>query len=312
MLFVPFYTMVFPLLGHHLEPVQAVEVGLLTEIFGFISSTSAFWRAGLIDFQIAGFAVLLAAPMAVFGGYVSHFLPGNWLLAVIGVALIVFGFFLARETTVQALGQSQQASGPKIKEHRDRRGRLYHYRVLNDFWRGSAAGFGGMLQGLVGFSAGELSTVEQVVRGMPVRIAAGNSHLIIAAASISAAVAHLVVSGTQRTQVPWNLVAATIPAVLIGGQLAGILAGRIPQDILRLILATFLLFVGALSAYRALVGAGIHAPSWALWVTFAACVVGMFLLIRSSSSRRNAQVCAGGCASCDAVETHPAKDSSNT
>ena len=51
MLFVPFYTMVFPLLGHHLEPVQAVEVGLLTEIFGFLSSTSAFWRAGLIDFR---------------------------------------------------------------------------------------------------------------------------------------------------------------------------------------------------------------------------------------------------------------------
>ena len=56
--FFPLYTIVFPLLGYHLEPVQAVEVGLLTEIFGFISSTSAFWRAGLIDFQIAGFAVL--------------------------------------------------------------------------------------------------------------------------------------------------------------------------------------------------------------------------------------------------------------
>jgi hypothetical protein len=35
-LFWPFYTLVFPLLGHHLEPVQAVEVGIMTEIFGFI------------------------------------------------------------------------------------------------------------------------------------------------------------------------------------------------------------------------------------------------------------------------------------
>src|SRR5579862_6173388 len=96
-LFVPFYTMVFPLLGYHLEPVQAVEVGLLTEIFGFISSTSAFWRAGLIDFQISGFAVLLAAPTAILGGYLSHFLPGNWLLAVIGLALIIFAYLLVGE-----------------------------------------------------------------------------------------------------------------------------------------------------------------------------------------------------------------------
>ena len=41
-LFLPFYTLIFPLLGHHLEPVQAVEVGIMTEIFGFMSSTTAF------------------------------------------------------------------------------------------------------------------------------------------------------------------------------------------------------------------------------------------------------------------------------
>jgi hypothetical protein len=39
---VPFFTMAFRLLGHRLEPVQAVEVGLLTEIFGFMSSASAW------------------------------------------------------------------------------------------------------------------------------------------------------------------------------------------------------------------------------------------------------------------------------
>src|SRR5215469_14369617 len=103
-LFVPFYTIIFPLLGYHLEPVQAVEVGLLTEIFGFISSTSAFWRNGLIDFRIAGFAVILAAPTAIFGGYVSHFLPGNWLLGLIGVALVVFAYLLLRETKLAAAG----------------------------------------------------------------------------------------------------------------------------------------------------------------------------------------------------------------
>ena len=299
MLFVPLYTLVFPLFGYHLQPVQAVEVGLLTEIFGFISSTLAFWRAGLIDFQVAGFAVLLAAPTAVLGGYASHFLPGNWLLALIGVALVTFAYLLVRETTEELHSPPAQAAGPRIKEHRDAQGRAYRYRVLNDFWRASAAGFGGVLQGLVGFSAGELSTVEQVLRGMPVRIAAGNSHLIIAAASICAAVTHLAVGATQGTQVPWNLVAITIPAVLIGGQLAAILAGRIPQHALRLVLAGFLVFVGALSAYRASLGAGIHVPAWTLWTAFLVCLAPMILYVRRHN-RRNAcqQPSATTCTSC--------------
>jgi len=309
-LFVPFYTMVFPLLGHHLEPVQAVEVGLLTEIFGFMSSTSAFWRAGLIDFQIAGFAVVLAAPTAILGGYASHFLPGNGLLALIGVALVVFAYLLVRETTEVAHGTSKEATGSKTKEHRDRLGRTYRYKVLNDFWRGSAAGIGGILQGLVGFSAGELSTVEQVLRGMPVRIAAGNSHLIIAGASISAAVTHLAVSATQGTQVPWNIVVITIPAVLIGGQLAAIVAGRIPQHTLRLVLAGFLTFIGALSAYRASIGAGIHLRAWVLWTGFLVCLAAIVLVIRRRSRDETRQASIGACASCNPGDTHASQNES--
>jgi uncharacterized membrane protein YfcA len=297
-LFVPFYTMVFPLLGHHLEPVQAVEVGLLTEIFGFLSSTSAFWRAGLIDFEVAGFAALIATPTAVLGGYVSHFLPGNLLLALIGVSLIVFAWLLIRETIAGVPDGTTKPVESKIKKHQDRIGRTYQYKVLNDTWRAGAAGVGGVLQGLVGFSAGELSTVEQVLRGMPIRIAAGNSHLIIAAASISAAVTHLGVSAHQGTQVPWNLVAITIPAVLVGGQLAAILAGRMPQDKLRLVLATFLVFIGALSAYRASVQAGIHPPGWALWLILLA-VLGVTLwFVRQWSRSINREASGQNCASC--------------
>src|SRR5579862_4254272 len=139
-IFVPFYTIVFPLLGYHLEPVQAVEVGLLTEIFGFISSTSAFWRAGLIDFQIAGFAVMFAAPMAVLGGYASHIIPAQWMLVVIGLGLMGFSWLLFREgDNALSWNPATHPLPPQgVKQHQDRRGRLYHYRVLNDVWRGTA------------------------------------------------------------------------------------------------------------------------------------------------------------------------------
>ena len=291
-LFLPFYTLIFPLLGHHLEPVQAVEVGIMTEIFGFMSSTIAFWRAGLIDFRIAGFAVLFSAPMAVLGGYASHFVPAQWMLAIIGVGLVgLSGLMLRKRARAHSHVPAAQVSGAEqgashasgLKRHVDRQGRVYHYRVLNDLWRGATASIGGLFHGLVGFSAGEVSTVEQVFRGMPVRVASGNSHLIIAAASLAAAFTHLGVSAVQGSIVPWNILVITIPTVLIGGQLAALVAGRVPQHELRVVLAGVLLFLGAISLYRA---ASSHAHS-KVWTAFAlfggTCVL---LLVRRLTAGR--------------------------
>jgi len=264
-LFLPFYTLIFPLLGHHLEPVQAVEVGIMTEIFGFMSSTTAFWRAGLIDFRIAGYAVLFAAPMAVLGGYASHFVPAQWMLAIIGLGLVSLSWLLIRKgSAAHSHGadsvdiQPRMMAGAKVKEHVDREGRVYRYRVLNDLWRGLAASVGGVFHGLVGFSAGELSTVEQVFRGMPVRVASGNSHLIIAGASIAAAFTHLGVSAVRGSQIPWNILVITIPTVLVGGQLAALVAGRMAQRKLRKVLSGLLWFLGSISLYRAFASSQTH------------------------------------------------------
>ena len=317
-LFVPLYTMVFPLLGHHLTPVQAVEVSLITEIFGFTSSVSAFWRAGFIDFQISWFAVMLAAPFSIAGGLVSHLLPGNVLLAVIGFALAAFGYLLVGESAEHNLLEADRTAepvGPKIKEHRDRVGRAYHYRLLNDGWRVAAAGIGGVLEGMVGFAAGELSTVEQVMRGMPVRIAAGNSHLIIFASAICAAFTHLSVSAARGTTVPWNIIAACAPAVLIGGQFAGLLAGRIPQDRLRMILAGFLTFIGLISAYRAALGAGLHISVWVLVASVVICLTAIILIIRrQNETKAGLKTCAaagGSCCSCVPQEKKLSQSSSS-
>jgi uncharacterized membrane protein YfcA len=295
-IFVPFFTIVFPLLGHRLEPVQAVEVGLLTEIFGFMSSTSAFWRAGLIDFTISGFALMFAVPTAVLGGYTAHLLPGHWLLVIVGVALILFAFLLIREVGETGRTHAAGGSGTSPKEHTDSRGRIYHYYRQNDSWRAGTAAVGGVFQGLVGFSAGEMSTVEQVLRGIPVRLAAGNAHMIIAAASISAAITHLTVDATTGAQIPWNILAATVSAVLIGGQIASFVAGRMPQATLKLVLSSFLALVGVISFYRASLAPQLGWPPWVvLIVLFVVVAVLLWLLLRP-----RAKVCAhagGGCCS---------------
>jgi uncharacterized membrane protein YfcA len=286
-IFVPFFTLAFPLLGHRLEPVQAVEVGLLTEIFGFMSSTFAFWRAGLIDFKISGFALLFAVPTAVLGGYSAHLLPGYWLLVIVGVGLVLFAFLLIREASEAGPARADEDGSPQPEEHTDSRGRIYRYHRRNDFWRAGIAGLGGVFQGLVGFSAGEMSTVEQVLRGIPVRLAAGNAHMIIAAASISAAITHLTVDATKGAQIPWNLLAATVPAVLIGGQIASFVAGRMPQATLRLVLSIFLGLVGVISFYRASLAPQLHWPPWVVLIVLLVVVAEMLWLLL----RPRAQVC---------------------
>jgi len=295
-IFVPFFTMVFPLLGHHLEPVQAVEVGLLTEIVGFMSSTSAFWRAGLIDFRISGFALAFAVPTAVLGGYSAHLLPGHWLLVIVGVGLILFAFLLIRETVEPGRSGTARDEGRQLEVHTDSRGRIYRYQRQNDAWRAGTAAVGGVFQGLVGFSAGEMSTVEQVLRGIPVRLAAGNAHMIIAAASISAAMTHLTVDATTGSTIPWNILAATAPAVLIGGQIASIVAGRMPQNTLRLVLASFLALVGVISFYRASLAPQLRWPGWIVPIVLVF-VVGALLWLLLRPRREACAVAGGGCCS---------------
>ncbi len=307
MIFVPFFSIVFPLVGHWLEPVQAVEVGLLTEIVGFMSSTSAFWRAGLIDFRIAVFALAFAVPTAVIGGYAAHIVPAHWLLVVVGAGLILFAFLLIRESV--AAGRSHTSE--PTEEHRDRRGRSYRYRRQNDAWRAGTAAVGGVFQGLVGFSSGEMSTVEQVLRGIPPRLAAGNAHLIIAAASISAAITHLSVDAARGNAIPWNILAATAPAVLIGGQIASIVAGRMPQATLRLVLSCFLALVGVISFYRASLAPQLHWPAWVVLIVLVLVVAVLSWMLL----RRRRNTCSGESAACccsaargELHEAHPASE----
>jgi uncharacterized protein len=287
-LFVPLYTIVFPLLGYHLQPVQAVQLGLFTEIFGFSSSATAFWRRGLIDFRIAGFALLFAIPAAVLGSYVANLLPGSWFLFLISMTLLSFAYLLLRQASIEQQAKAHTKTDfTQVKEHRDRQGRVYQYIMHNDLPRAIAAAFGGLFQGLVGFSSGEVSTVEQVLRSVPVRLAVGNAHFIIAGASLAAVSTHLAVIIGEKGSIPWNILAASVPGVLIGGQIAGFIAGRLPQNTLQMIMARFLLFIGVISLYRALLNMGLRLPPWLLLVALALFLISVVAYLANNLPRRD-------------------------
>jgi hypothetical protein len=153
-----------------------------------------------------------------------------------------------------------------------------------------------------------MSTVEQVLRGIPVRLAAGNAHMIIAAASISAAITHLTVDAATGGKIPWNILAATVPAVLIGGQVASIVAGRLPQDTLKLVLSVFLALVGVVSFYRASLAPQLHWPGWIVLVILAVVVVGLTWMLLQHRSQQCVRT-GGACCSCTKLE--PGKPSAS-
>lgn len=286
-LFVPLFALAFPVLGTSLTATEAVQIGLVTEIFGFASSTSAFLRNRLVDFQVARFALLFAVPAAVAGGVLANVLPATAVLVVLSFAMLLFSFLLYRAPKEDGRSGSaaaiQDVPRAELVEHRDRQGRSYLYRRTNDRLRAAAMTVGGAFEGLVGFAIGEIAVTEQVMRRMPLRVAIGTNHLIIAGSALAGALTHLTAVLGGGGGFPWNIVVMTVPAVVIGGQLAGWLAGRVPQDALRRYLAGFLIVLALITIARAVADAGIAAD----WLLIGAAVA-LFGLIGRLLWRRSA------------------------
>ena len=51
-----------------LEPSIAIGTALITELFGFGSGLSAYWRRGLIDFRLGRQLLVFSIPGAMFSG----------------------------------------------------------------------------------------------------------------------------------------------------------------------------------------------------------------------------------------------------
>jgi len=87
------------------------------------------------------------------------------------------------------------------------------------------------------------------LRGIPIRVAIGTSHMVIMIVAFAAVAPHIY-KALAGGSIPWNIIAMTIPAVLIGGQVAPKVTGLLPQPVLKRALATILLILCLITAYR--------------------------------------------------------------
>jgi len=259
-LFSPIFLLVFPFLGPE-YPLEtsgaALASALLTECFGFASGLTGFARRGLVDWSAAGQFVATSVPAALVGALSAQYVVSYPVLLRVIYAALMLGLasylILAprpeeiakqaaeEECSIESIDLISEEEGDntvRLKTAAD--GTEFSYLPLR---KGSKRGTlatvaGGSLTGLLGVGIGEV-ILPQLVRGccMPLPVAAGTSVAVVVVTALSAATVQFLtlaaqvdgggtlIEGLIRV-VPWTLVQYTVPGVLLGGQLAPLLASR--------------------------------------------------------------------------------------
>jgi uncharacterized membrane protein YfcA len=249
-LFVPFFILVFPAIaGFALSPIHAVQLGLITESFGLSSSAIAFIMFGLVDTYIVFRSILVALPFVFLGVSVVAFIPDTILelmvagLLVIAIVLLKYSKRLetkrakeCRKGTQITTTTNSSTSNTAVTKT-DVQGHTYTYdRAVGIHKRSMGYGVGGLFQGATGFGIGELGIVSMFLSRIPVRIAIGTSHLIVAVSAITAALIHFTIAHFSTTDIsssfPWAIPMMAVPAVVIGGQIAPYVAARLSANAL--------------------------------------------------------------------------------
>ncbi|WP_255194882.1 sulfite exporter TauE/SafE family protein [Halorarius litoreus] len=252
-LFVPYLIFIFPLIaGQGLTPETIVKVGLISESFGLSSSSIAFIQYGLVDRRLALTLVGGAVPFVIAGALLSFVIPEPLFHALLGIALLAASYLLftadlghgsesdsgteaatatdgGRELPNDAgklgpAGVRTDDDGTVTRVDRD--GDDYTYTRGGYLRRFANYSVGGTFQGLAGFGVGELGIVSMLSTKVPVRVAIGTNHIVVAMTAVLASVVHIFGGGLvgghslSLATTPWNMVIFTAPAAALGGQIA--------------------------------------------------------------------------------------------
>jgi len=280
--FVPFLIFIFPLFAQPLEPETLVKVGLISEAFGLSSSAVAFIQHGLVDRRLSIALVAGAIPFVVGGALLSFIIPEPLFHGLLAIALLAASYLLfqtdldhehenetsaesvdddtnidrtASDGGISSLPNDENKLGPagvSTDENGqvtrvDRQGDDYQYTRAGYLRRFGNYSIGGIFQGLAGFGVGELGIISMLGTKVPVRVAIGTNHIVVALTAVLASVVHVFGGGLvgghsiSLASTPWNMVIFTVPATVLGGQIAPYVSNALSTN-------TIKTFVGGLFA----------------------------------------------------------------
>ncbi len=245
-LFVPFFILIFPhISGDTLQTTDTVRLGLITESFGLSSSAIAFWLFGVVDKKIALKSILISSPIIVLGAVVTSFVPSSALYIMIALLLTVSAVMVVYEDKLREARKAAHNSKIDLVSTEGTKrhltsidGKEYQYCLTKSGTRKRNIGFGlgGFFEGANGFGVGELGIVSMILSKIPMRVAIGTNHIIVASTAIMASLIHFGISLSSIQEAtgafPWNIPIMTVPMVVIAGQLAPYTAAKIQSKYL--------------------------------------------------------------------------------
>ena len=92
---------------------------------------------------------------------------------------------------------------------------------------------------MAGFGIGELGIISMLRTSVPVRIAIGTNHIVVAMTAVLASLVHVFGGGLvgghaiDLASTPWNMVVWTVPATVTGGQIAPYISSTLDTQILK-------------------------------------------------------------------------------
>jgi uncharacterized membrane protein YfcA len=278
-LFVPFLIFAFPVLAGYLAPDALIEVpltpetivkvGLISESFGLSSSSIAFIQYGLVDRRVALTLVGGAVPFVVGGALLSFIVPEPVFHALLGLALLASSVLLFRadlgheepagDGADAAAAAETDGGDPSLPNDDDklgpagvdtdeqgqvtrvdREGDRYDYTRGGYLERFANYSVGGVFQGLAGFGIGELGIISMLRTKVPVRVAIGTNHIVVATTAVLASLVHVFGGGLvpgahsiDLASTPWNMVVWTVPATVTGGQIAPYVASALDTETIK-------------------------------------------------------------------------------
>jgi uncharacterized membrane protein YfcA len=132
----------------------------------------------------------------------------------------------------------------------DKDGKTYKYcRVCGKKQRRIGYGLGGLFQGAAGFGIGEIGILSMIFTKIPIRVAIGTSHMIVASTAIVASLTHVLQSAASNISTPWNILIMTVPAVIIGGQVAPYISSRLKTSVLEYVVAILFIILSLALAW---------------------------------------------------------------
>ncbi|KTG07953.1 hypothetical protein AUR64_01585 [Haloprofundus marisrubri] len=274
-IFVPFLIFIFPLFAQPLEPETLVKIGLISEAFGLSSSSVAFVQYGLVDRKLALTLVAGGLPFVVGGALLSFVIPEVVFHALLGIALLAASYMLFKADLDHGGGSSDDSGATAATDggtnvdlpndhgklgpagvhtaddgsvtRVDREGDDYRYDRGGYLRRFGNYSIGGVFQGLAGFGIGELGIISMLKTKVPVRVAIGTNHIVVAVTAVIASLVHVFGGGLvgghgmNLATTPWNMVVFTVPATVTGGQIAPYVSAALETE-------TIKTFVGGLFA----------------------------------------------------------------